>query len=101
MITCSECGHLNESSRVTCEECGSDLLDSPDWEDNYDTNEDLNFDEGGTYTSEDRKLYCYKGMKKGTKVKHKNKTYTVMESKDYSDFDIGLFVYVLKRGGND
>ena len=65
------------------------------------SNEDLNFDEGGTYASEDRKLYCYKEMKKGTKVKHKDKTYTVMESKDYSDFDIDLFIYVLKRGGND
>ena len=52
MITCNECGHLNDSSRVTCEECGSDLLDSPDWEDNYDTNEDLNFD-----YSEDRGYY--------------------------------------------
>lgn len=52
MITCSECGHLNDSSRVTCEECGSDLSDSPDWEDNYDTNEDLNFD-----YSEDRGYY--------------------------------------------
>ena len=40
MITCSECGHLNDSSRVTCEECGSDLSDSPD----YDANDDLNFD---------------------------------------------------------
>ncbi len=31
MITCSVCGHLNDPSRVTCEECGSDLSDSPDW----------------------------------------------------------------------
>lgn len=52
MITCSECGHLNDSSRVTCEECGSDLSDSPDWDDNYDANDDLNFD-----YSEDRGYY--------------------------------------------
>lgn len=31
MITCSVCGHLNDSSRATCENCGSDLSDSSDW----------------------------------------------------------------------
>ena len=41
MITCSVCGHLNDPSRATCEECGSDLSDSQDW--GYD--DDLNFDE--------------------------------------------------------
>jgi uncharacterized OB-fold protein len=30
MITCSVCGHLNDPSSVVCEECGSDLSDSPD-----------------------------------------------------------------------
>ena len=50
MITCSVCGHLNDSSRVNCEECGSDLSDSPDWEDNFD--DDLNYD-----YSEDRGYY--------------------------------------------
>lgn len=44
MITCSVCGHLNDSSRATCEECGSDLSDSPDWCGGYD-DDDLNFDE--------------------------------------------------------
>lgn len=43
MITCDVCGHLNDSSRVTCEECGSDLSDSPDWGNTYD--DDLNFDD--------------------------------------------------------
>ena len=51
MITCSVCGHLNDSSRATCEECGSDLSDSPDWKDNFD-DDDLNFD-----YSEDRGYY--------------------------------------------
>ncbi len=31
MITCSVCGHLNDPSNAICEECGSDLSDSPDW----------------------------------------------------------------------
>ena len=48
MITCNVCGHLNSPSRVTCEECGSDLSDSPDWDicddDSFD-DDNLNFDE--------------------------------------------------------
>lgn len=35
MITCDVCGHLNDPSNVVCEECGSDLSDSPDWDDTY------------------------------------------------------------------
>lgn len=31
MITCNVCGCLNDPSRATCVECGSDLSDSPDW----------------------------------------------------------------------
>lgn len=30
MITCNVCGHLNHPSAVVCENCGSDLSDSPD-----------------------------------------------------------------------
>lgn len=65
------------------------------------SNDDLNYGEGGTYTTEDRKMYCYTKIEKGTKIKFKDKDYTVMESKDYEDFDIGLFIYILKRGGRD
>ena len=32
MITCNVCGHINDSSRATCEECGHDFSDSSDWE---------------------------------------------------------------------
>ena len=42
MITCNVFGHLNDSSRATCEECGSDLSDSPDW----DFEEMFYYDEG-------------------------------------------------------
>ncbi|SEL39099.1 hypothetical protein SAMN05216439_0464 [Methanobrevibacter gottschalkii] len=56
MITCSVCGHLNDSSRATCEECGSDLSDSPDWGNDFDeedfSDDDLNYD-----YSEDRGYY--------------------------------------------
>ena len=56
MITCDVCGHLNDPSRATCENCGSDLSDSPDW-DTFDDNndDDLNFDEAedlGYYDSD-------------------------------------------------
>lgn len=43
MITCSVCGHLNDSSNMVCEECGSDLSDSSDW--GVFDDDDLNFDE--------------------------------------------------------
>ena len=54
MITCNVCGHINDSSRATCEECGSDLSDSPDWGNNFDEEDfdDLNYD-----YSEDRGYY--------------------------------------------
>lgn len=48
MITCRVCGCLNDSSRATCIECGSDLSDSEDWGVYYDDDFDddnLNFDE--------------------------------------------------------
>lgn len=30
MITCNVCGHLNPDGNMYCENCGSDLSDSPD-----------------------------------------------------------------------
>ena len=55
MITCDVCGHLNDPSRATCENCGSDLSDSPDWDTFDDNDNDLNFDESedlGYYDSD-------------------------------------------------
>lgn len=55
MITCNVCGHLNNPSRVTCEECGSDLSDSEDlfFDDEFDSESDDSamdeFDEIGSY----------------------------------------------------
>lgn len=56
MITCDVCGHLNDPSRATCENCGSDLSDSPD-RDTFDDNndDDLNIDQSeeiGYYDSD-------------------------------------------------
>ena len=49
MITCSVCGHLNDSSRATCEECGSDLSDSPDWGVDYDDFEEYGYADDGYF----------------------------------------------------
>ncbi|WP_298522504.1 hypothetical protein [uncultured Methanobrevibacter sp.] len=49
MITCDVCGYLNSPERATCEECGSDLSDSPDWTGDYDDNDDLNYDDFEEY----------------------------------------------------
>lgn len=66
------------------------------------SNADLANDDGGFYSRDDRKLYTYQYLPKGTHLCNwqKNgskKFYTVMEVKDYSDFDEGLFIYTLKR----
>lgn len=65
------------------------------------SNNDLKYDSGGTYVQSDRKLYCYKEMIKGTKIKHDGKDYTILENKTYKDFDIGLYIYVVRRGDKD
>ena len=52
MITCDVCGHLNDPSRVTCEECGSDLSDSPDW--GFDESDELGYYDDG-FMSEKQK----------------------------------------------
>ena len=47
MITCSVCGHINDPAALICEECGSDLSDSPDWGNDFGdgNDDDLNYDD--------------------------------------------------------
>lgn len=61
------------------------------------TNEDLNYDENGTYSVEDRKIYTYENIEKGVVVQYNNIKYTVQEKKDYSEFDTGLNLYWARR----
>ena len=61
------------------------------------SNSDFNYDEGGTYSSEDRKIYTYTEIALGSKVTHKETEYTIQEGKDYTDFDNGLNLYFMKR----
>lgn len=63
------------------------------------SNSDLKYDEGGSYSIGDYKLYTYTDIALGEKVRCKDKEYTVQEKKDYSDFDIGLNIYFIKRVG--
>jgi len=61
-------------------------------------NRDLTYDENGTYTLDDRKLYTYNDYKIGQKIKHKEITYTIDKRRDYADFDSGLIIYIVVRG---
>jgi hypothetical protein len=45
MITCSVCGHINDSWAAVCENCGPDLSDSLDWGVDYDDDDDFDDDE--------------------------------------------------------
>lgn len=68
--------------------------------------DDLKFDGGGTYSDDNRKLYCYEKLEKGTIIintqyNNVTKTYKILSDKDYSDFDTGLYIYILERGGRD
>lgn len=59
---------------------------------------DLKYDTGGTYTTEDYKLYAYVDLKDGLKMKFKGRLYTLKKTRDYSDYDDGLRIYMMKRG---
>jgi len=74
---------------------------------------DLKYDLGGTYTSNDRKLYTYTKIPKGDYIRYKGITYRIHEDKDYSDFTAeyneetqetegeGLFIYKMVRGDKE
>lgn len=62
--------------------------------------EDLRFDKGGTYTSEDQKLYTYTAFKKGEKISDNGIEYSVIQDKNHSRLGGGLHIYILKRGDN-
>lgn len=59
---------------------------------------DLRFDEAGTYTTHDRKVYTRETLTEGQEIKCKGKTYKVHGEKDYND-QTGLYVYYVKRVG--
>ena len=66
----------------------------------YQTNEELQYDEGGTYSTKDKKLYTYNDFDKGDKIKANDKEYTIQEKKDYADYDEGLYIYYCRKVGD-
>lgn len=68
--------------------------------------DDLKFDNGGTYSYDNRKLYCYQVLEKGTIINNIQskgivKSYRILSEKDYSDFDDDLHIYILERADRD
>lgn len=62
--------------------------------------EKLIIDNSG-YTTDDKKLYTYHNVEENQTIVFKGNEYTTMEYKGYEDYDIGLKVFILKRGGKD
>lgn len=57
--------------------------------------DDLKYDIGGTYSTQDRKLYTLESLKKGQKIQYKGVEYTVQTFKDYTDYT-DVFIYVAR-----
>ncbi|MFP7414359.1 MULTISPECIES: hypothetical protein [Priestia] len=57
--------------------------------------DDLKYTIGGTYTTQDRKLYTLEPLKKGQKIQYKGVEYTVQTFKDYTDYT-DVFIYVAR-----
>lgn len=63
------------------------------------TDDVLQFGDGGTYNTDDEKVFTYKKLERGNKVKVRDLDYTVMEERDYSFYGRGLRMYVIRRDG--
>lgn len=63
------------------------------------TDDVLQFGEGGTYTTDDEKLFTYKRLERSQKVIVHELDYTVLEERDYSFYGKGLRMYVIRRDG--
>lgn len=68
--------------------------------------DDLRLDKGGFYSMDNRKLYCYERLAKGVYIYNVQEDmtksrYRIMAESDYSDYDKGLFIYILERADRD
>ena len=61
------------------------------------SNQDLQYDENGTYTRKDKKIYTYNNYDEGQKIKHIDNYYTIQEKRNYTEFDDGLNIYLVRR----
>ncbi len=62
-------------------------------------NEDLQYDENGTYTSLDRKIYTQEQFELGQKVRIGSDIFKINEGKDYGDY-AGIWIYFAVRAGD-
>ncbi|MFT9493416.1 hypothetical protein [Anaerosolibacter sp.] len=60
---------------------------------------DLQYDQGGTYTREDFKMYSHTAFIDGQEVEFEGNLYTVHGEKDHSRYANGLRIYMMKRVG--
>ena len=63
--------------------------------------DDLVYGDGGTYNADDRKLYCYENLEKGTQILHKGNIYTIQNDLDYSEHDKDLHIFYMRRGDRE
>ncbi len=63
------------------------------------TDDELMHEEGGRYTSDDRKMYYHGSINQGEEVATGGYTYLVDRVKDYSHHASGLQFYMLVRKG--
>ncbi|MCL2188431.1 MAG: hypothetical protein FWC16_00770 [Defluviitaleaceae bacterium] len=59
----------------------------------------LNYGEGGTYTTEDIKIYIHEALAMGASAIWKGNPYTVSSQIDHSDYAHGLRTYLARRAG--
>lgn len=62
------------------------------------TSEELKYDQNGTYTTADKKIFIYLKLKRGQRVIFDGKEYTVQEEKNYSP-QAGVYIYYARRAG--
>lgn len=60
------------------------------------SNDDLRYDENGTYTRQDKKVYTHFPLENGTGIVYDNLQYKITDPKDYSAHS-NVYVYFAKR----
>ena len=63
------------------------------------TNDELQHENNGVYTTKDRKIYVTSPLKIGQRIDYKNQLYTIDSEKDYSDY-VDVYIYFAKGVGS-
>lgn len=61
-------------------------------------NTNVQYNEGGKYDISDIKVYIQEKLSVGSKLKWRDKEYTVSEELDYSSHSKNLYIYICKKG---